>query len=222
MDFLRRLAPARTPDPTRAVALLPARFAHADPLRTPLDDARSPPGLEEDGASSRAANFASAVTAGAALGLASATSVQRAPTAPRLPQRGSTRDENRSPTSSRDSITGVARSVIDAEPNAARNQSSVNSAHANSELPILAASYLVQGRQTLPVRACVAPPLSHAIQEVQPGQSPATDQVVHVTIGRIEVIAHNAPAPVVHARPAARQATVDLSDYLRGDQGSRR
>jgi hypothetical protein len=47
-------------------------------------------------------------------------------------------------------------------------------------------------------------------------------QVVHVTIGRIDVIAHTAPAPAVRRSPTPRQGTVTLADYLRGEDGSRR
>ena len=51
MDFLRSLAPSREIDPTRAVAVLPSRFASETPLRAiggqarlahPSDETESP------------------------------------------------------------------------------------------------------------------------------------------------------------------------------------
>ncbi|MEO5658408.1 MAG: hypothetical protein ABIQ90_01245 [Polaromonas sp.] len=46
-------------------------------------------------------------------------------------------------------------------------------------------------------------------------------QVVHVTIGRIDVVANAAPTPAVRRTQAPRQGTVTLADYLRGGKGSR-
>jgi hypothetical protein len=45
-------------------------------------------------------------------------------------------------------------------------------------------------------------------------EAPAAETVIHVSIGRIEVRATQAPKAPVRERPAARPA-VDLEDYLR-------
>jgi hypothetical protein len=52
---------------------------------------------------------------------------------------------------------------------------------------------------------------------------PAEDnQVVHVSIGRIDVVANVAPAPAAPRAQKPRPGSVALADYLRGDNGSRR
>src|SRR5207245_6219116 len=82
------------------------------------------------------------------------------------------------------------------------------------------------GRKTKAMAVTTAPPnaaqpLSQAVL-AQRGQ-PARDEnhVVHVTIGRIDVIANTAPAPTIRTSPAPRQASVTLSDYLRPRKGDR-
>jgi len=69
------------------------------------------------------------------------------------------------------------------------------------------------------------PPLppSRSRREAQASETPAAasvEPVVHVTIGRIDLVAQ---APAVRPRPAVRAtSTVPLSDYLRGQPGGRR
>jgi hypothetical protein len=67
----------------------------------------------------------------------------------------------------------------------------------------------------------VALPLSQSILAQRTLQSRDDSQVVHVTIGRIDVVANTAPAPAVGRGPTPRQRTATLADYLRGG-GSRR
>jgi hypothetical protein len=68
----------------------------------------------------------------------------------------------------------------------------------------------------------VALPLSQSILAHRTLQSRDDSQVVHVSIGRIDVVANTAPAPATRRSPTPRQATVTLADYLRGGSGSRR
>jgi hypothetical protein len=48
------------------------------------------------------------------------------------------------------------------------------------------------------------------------------NQVVHVSIGRIDVVATVAPTPAAAPAPKPRSGTVPLADYLRGENRSRR
>jgi hypothetical protein len=68
----------------------------------------------------------------------------------------------------------------------------------------------------------VALPLSESILAQRTLQSRDENHVVHVTIGRIDVVANTAPSPAVRRSPTPRQATVTLADYLRGGNESRR
>ena len=65
-------------------------------------------------------------------------------------------------------------------------------------------------------------PLSQAVLTQRTLQSREDNQVVHVTIGRIEVIANTAPAPAARRSPTPRRATVPLAEYLRRGNGGRR
>jgi hypothetical protein len=73
-----------------------------------------------------------------------------------------------------------------------------------------------------PAQAHVALPLSRAVLSQRTLESRDDSQVVHVTIGRIDVVANAAPAPAARRGPTPRRATVTLADYLRGGTGSRR
>jgi acyl CoA:acetate/3-ketoacid CoA transferase beta subunit len=64
--------------------------------------------------------------------------------------------------------------------------------------------------------------LSPAILAQRAAQPGEDNQVVHVSIGRIDVVANVAPAPAAARTPKPRSGTVALADYLRGDNGSRR
>jgi len=96
---------------------------------------------------------------------------------------------------------------------------------AGSELQSVAALLAAsQGLRSVAAPAAqtrVSPPLSQSILEQRTLQSRDDSQVVHVSIGRIDVVANTAPAPAVRRSPTPRQ-TVTLADYLRGGDGSRR
>jgi len=68
----------------------------------------------------------------------------------------------------------------------------------------------------------VAAPLSPTAVSERQQQSRSDDQIVHVTIGRIDVIANAAPSTPARTAPTPRTASVSLSDYLRADTGKRR
>ena len=78
-----------------------------------------------------------------------------------------------------------------------------------------------QEGNTRPVPAQDAWPLSGASLAQRAPRLQDDGPVVHVTIGRIEVVAHTAPAQAPPRSPAPRQPSVKLADYLRGSQGGR-
>ena len=84
-----------------------------------------------------------------------------------------------------------------------------------------ASSPALQAAIAPPAQARAALPLSQALLAQRKLASRDDSQVVHVTIGRIEVVANTAAAPASRRSPAPRQATVTLADYLNGGHGSR-
>jgi hypothetical protein len=67
-----------------------------------------------------------------------------------------------------------------------------------------------------------AAPLSPAALAQRAPQRGEDNQVVHVSIGRIDVVATVAPTPAAAPAPKPRSGTVPLADYLRGENRSRR
>ena len=204
MDFVRRLAPQREADVTRAVAVLPSRFASENPLRATIGGAR--PAQRHP-----------------------ITGVQSVQTAIDTEPTRSVNEE----------ATPLARPLSHAQGGAP--DIGVDEAHAFQERngtiserakPIRlemhdlaaasAARHDVQS-VTAPLAAPrLALPLSQAILAQRTLQSRDDNQVVHVTIGRIDVVANTAAAPAIRRTPTPRQPTVTLADYLRGGSGSRR
>jgi hypothetical protein len=183
MDFLRRLAPRPEGDTTRAVAVLPSRFASESPLRATVGQARPVQRADDDEASlSLDATSPSAATH----------------------MLGARRDAG---TSVRGTDSERARSTGPEQQGPAT---------------AFAAAHSPQGVAAPLVQLGVALPLSRAILAQRTLQSRDDSQEVHVTIGRIEVVANTAPAPAVRRSPTPRQATVTLADYLRGGNESRR
>ena len=66
-----------------------------------------------------------------------------------------------------------------------------------------------------------APPMSEGALATRVTQPEDQQAVVHVTIGRIEVTAVNAPAPAQAASSRPPRNTVSLADYLRNGSGRR-
>lgn len=198
MDFLHRLAPPRVTDASRAVAVLPSRFAGDSPLRAAIGQVLPAQRPDDDETS--------------------------------LSLDGPPRRDNEKATSSTDAPTGAGAPDIDvADPRAFRNRRGANSERARPASPelqglaaALPASHGLQGVAPSPAQPRVALPLSQAILAQRTLQSRDDGQVVHVTIGRIDVVANAAPAPAVRRSPTPRQGTVTLADYLRGGNGSRR
>ena len=249
MDFLRRLAPPRETDVTRAVAVLPPRFARESPLRATIGQAR-PAERPDDDEALLALDATSAPAAYVGSGRGTAGDITRsldtkmgidAVTAQQNPVKGiqtsqavsrpfgiepTRRDSGKatSPTHT----PAEAPDIDVADPRAGQDRHGTNLERAKPSRPelqgfvaALMASPSFQDIAAAPAQARVALPLSQAILAQRTLQSRDDSQVVHVTIGRIEVIANTAPAPAARRSPTPRQGTVTLADYLRGGKGSR-
>ena len=249
MDFLRRLAPPRETDATRAVALLPSCFASERPMRAMIGQARPAQRPDDDEALlSLDTTSAPAAYAGSGRGAESYTTlsldaklVVDAVTAQQDPVKGVqpsqvvSRPFGIKPTL-RDSQTATSPTHAPAEapdldvadPRAGQDRHGASLERAKQARPelqgfvaALAASQGLQGVAVPLAQPRVALPLSQAILAQRTLQSRDDGQVVHVTIGRIDVVANTAPAPAVTRSPPPRQATVTLADYLRSGNGSR-
>jgi len=241
MDFLRRLAPPRETDPARAVAVLPSRFASEMPLRVTVGQPQHVHHVDEDEASlTPETSSVPAVISAFATPRHSVADVRPSqavllPLGSELPRRG--KKKAISPTPKPAELPNVDA----AEPRQWQDQQGVNSERAqpiNPELRVLSvslpATHVFQsvnappdsdGPQMVaapPAQSRPASPLSQGILTQRTLQSRDDNQVVHVTIGRIDVVASAAPAPAARRSPTSRQATVPLAEYLRGGSGSRR
>ena len=228
MDFLRRLAPPRETDVTRAFAVLPSRFASDNPLQATIaqaspaqhpDDDEAP--LSHDAASPPAANDTLAAQRHRV------SSVQPSQATPRPLAGEPTRRDNENATSPAYAPAEAPR-IHGADLRAFQHRHGENPERDRQAGPerqslaaMPAATYILQNVTAPPAQARVALPLSEAILSQRTLQSRDDSQVVHVTIGRIDVVANTAPAPAVRRSPAPRQATVTLADYLRGSRGGR-
>jgi hypothetical protein len=228
MDFLRRLAPPRETDAMRAFAVLPSRFASQNPLPATMTHARlaqrpddnEAPLLSEEALPPAANNTLAAQRP-------PVSSVQPSPAASRPLASAPVRRDNEKAALPAYALS-EASSIHVADPRAFQNRHGGNperTGPASLEPQRLAAPPAgTQGIQTAaapPAQARVVLPLSESILAQRAHQSQDDKQVVHVTIGRIDVVASPAPAPAMRRTPTPRQATVTLADYLRGDKGSR-
>jgi hypothetical protein len=221
MDFLRRLVSSRQTDATRAFALLPSRFASQSPLQQGIPGQGWPAQRIDDDETPLSAEAASPSAAQRGYPL---TSVKSSQTAPRPHADAPTRRDNEKASSPAHAPTeapgiDVARVGHDwqkqeraspacAEPKGLAAATSTATGH-------------LQNARATPVQAHETWPLSHASLAQRALKAQDDKQVVHVTIGRIDVVANTAPAPAVQRTAAPRQATVTLADYLRGSKGRR-
>ena len=239
MDFLRRLAPPRETDATRAVAVLPSRFASQSPLQATMAQGR-PAQRPDDDEASLSPDAALPPAANDTLAQRPpVTSVQPSQAAPRPPAIEPTRRDNKKATSpahvpANGKATSPAYAPAEAprnhvvNPRAFQDRHGVNLERAKAASPelqglaaTLAATHGLQNVTAPLAQARAASPLSQAILAQRTRDSRDDSQVVHVTIGRIEVVASAAPPPAVRRSPAPRQGTVTLADYLRGSHGGR-
>ena len=249
MDFLRRLAPPREPDATRAVAVLPSRFTSERPLRATIGQTGPAQRPDDDEALlALDATSAPAAYAGSGRGTEGDTTLSLdtklgvdAVTAQQNPVKGiqtsqavsrpfgiepTRRDSGKatSPTHA----PAEAPDIDVADPRAGQDWHGSNLERAKPSRPelqgfvaALVASPSLQDVAAPPTQPRTALPLSQAILAQRTLQSRDDRQVVHVTIGRIEVVANTAPAPAVRRSQTPPQGTVTLADYLRGSHRDR-
>ena len=205
-------------------------MAQASPAQRPDDDEAS---LSPDAASPPAANNTLAAQRHPVI------SVQPSQAAPRPLASEPARRDNEKATSpphapangkatSPAHAPAEARGIHVADPRAFQDRHGENPERARPASPepldlaaTPAAAHGLQNATAPSAQASVALPLSQAILAQRTLQSRDDSQVVHVTIGRIDVIANTSPAPAVRRNPTPRQATVTLADYLRGGKGAR-
>jgi hypothetical protein len=229
MDFLRQLNPARETDAARALAVLPSRFSGLHPLQGIDDQARSgsigndetslwrQPGLPPDANPMAAAQRPAA----AAIPPAQATTI---------PQAGKPRQSENVQAMSPVAVPAKASGAPEAplfsavQGRAGGNAGRARSASSQAMGPaaaVMAAMPALEQAGTPPAPAQEAWPLSDASLAQRVPRPQDDGPVVHVTIGRIEVVAHTAAAPAPARGPAPRQPSVTLADYLRGSHGGR-
>jgi len=244
MDFLQRLAPSREGDGSRAVAALPSRFAAGGPLRAPIGPRQPEHDLDEGlslavdtAARDSAAHPRSAPPPTMAAGpRRPAAALRLAPPA----TSGSGDGAGAAPTDEADLApvrAGLARSE-----RVAQRPSIVDAPHGDERPSIVDALRGDEPRGDLALHPFAPPRAAEAHRAGRPPVAPlrtpaplsaaslahrvpdASDEpsVVHVSIGRIEVVANVTPPPAARRAPAPRQPTVPLADYLRGDRGGRR
>ena len=204
MDFLRRLAPPRETDTTRAVPVLPSWFVRESPLRSTT--AQTGPVHHPDDDDTR---FSLDAKGGAAA------------TNDLAGQRRHSTVWTDAPAEASDSEAGAPSVYPDRhEALSGRTRSASPEQHRPSVGS--AARERARDRSVPPGPAHVRRPLSRTILAQRSLQRGDDGQVVHVTIGRIDVVANTGPAPAVRRGPLPRPGTATLSDYLRGDNGKRR
>lgn len=252
MDFLRCLAPLRETDTSRAVAVLPSRFDGGSPLRAAIGEPRPVQRMDDrdlsvsgdtvpasDGERKPAQHPARTRSTRPEVPSPLTAESRSLPVGPRsnasppelgeLPLHRAGRD---APKASRSPVRNEPRDLDAASPLRAaplRAQPSERAAHtAPSTLDVDVAASAVfanhgERRAAVPAGAArVALPLSEASLAQRAGHARDENSVVHVTIGRIDVVANVVPPATARRSPTPRPPTVALSDYLRGGSGGRR
>lgn len=233
MPFLQQLAPPDTTQSRRAYALLPARFAQ----QRPIDDLPEPAHLdlaagavptwpEIDWASAAQHRPGPETLAGAAAhGQARQTPGDDAPAGKSRYVQGASaqsRTDARPASSTAPSPRAMSAPSLHARP----LQDGTERARRDPDTPAAPAAHARGTQLSLPQSSQPSAPLASLRQPAAP-LSPATlaqrivppnhdEQVVHVTIGRIDVVATTPPAPAAKPARAARQEPTTLADYLRG------
>jgi hypothetical protein len=207
MEFLRSLAPSRASDVTRAVPVLPPQFARQAPQVLQQPEGATEPLSEID---------ASEVGSTRVPSNAGVLAVE-------IPEASDGRP--------------VVRVRTEARPADAQAKDNTNVAHRDLALRGESRAHVTRSdlvragdppatehRRQPSVddssRTQPASPLSSAALASRALQPRETNEVIHVSIGRIDGVANTTP-PAPRREPTRRQDTVTLADYLRGN-GARR
>ena len=245
MDFLRRLAPPREGDTTRAVAVLPSRFARESSLRSASGFPTANPISQDEGLpeSSEAPSPPVAVQDGSEPAYvrraASARRVDRSSIEQRvagLPPLDMPGPARAPPVYQGHLESMTPRSPLRPEaPNTDSEDANLVSGSRSGRAQYPASAAFAAEATALPAPASgtrraaapligaprTAPPLSEGALAARVTQPEEQQAVVHVTIGRIEVTAIHAPAPARAVSPRPTRNTVSLADYLRSGSGRR-
>lgn len=226
MDFLRRLAPLRDTDATRAVAVLPSRFSSATALHGASAPASST-GPFDEGAFVRRREAAAAQRSS----MAAVAPRQVGGEPPRdlslqahvVPLHAAYAQPSAQwrPPAEAPTIAGAIAAAR--APGDHRFTPPLQASLADPQPAALPAAPAGHHPAAVPpAQARIGAPLSQAVVAQRALASGGDSPVVHVTIGRIDVVAGTPPpAPAARRGPKApRPAAVSLADYLRA--GSRR
>jgi hypothetical protein len=218
MKFLRSLAASRGTSPSRAIALLPSRFASDGPLRGTPAHARGDDRTADEEVPIALDPISAPAEVKSVPAQLRTHVVRQADLAAPRPF-----DVEQLLSNHAVSVTKVERST-EAEPRPLKPASGrpLHDAHAESSEPAKLAGMELRRFNPGAANTDQVSPLSAAIVAQRTLQSRDENQVVHVTIGRIDVVANAAPAPAQRRNATPRQATVTLSDYLRGESAGRR
>jgi hypothetical protein len=221
MEFLRRLAPPRATDATRAVAVLPSRFSDDSPLRATPGEA--PPGQrapDDEPASAADATGMPAARDPLPTRPASPAGTQQARTPPVPPGGHPAGPGDR--TAAAAPATRAGMPAFEDPPAVTSSPAGPRARTPQSAAPAMAPGRGPEPAAPAPFEPAPAAPMSPAILAQRAPHPGEDNQVVHVSIGRIDVVANVAPAPGAPRTPKPRPGSVALADYLRGDNGSRR
>jgi hypothetical protein len=211
MEFLQRLAPPRNADRSRAVPVLPPCFARETPLgaagierAAALRDDLALSNPPDAGAPDRAAvpetgrdEDEASPRAGVAPGVSDRTARPRETATPQASLSAELRARAIR-------AAGAPAGVADRAQDAPRLRDAAARAVVVASKP-----------------AHVTLPLSQRLLVQQGVRTRDEARSIHVTIGRIEVIATSAPAPVERRAPAPRQPSIALADYLQSGKDGR-
>lgn len=243
MDFLRRLMPPRPTDASRAVAALPSRYAEASPLAVSL--AGSTRGAQAGADPAASARDTAAAPArrhrdaprgsrlteedeGTSLHLSSPRPPGPDVSPPQPPAHREypfARGIREQPSSAQQGLDGAAPWSRQTGTRVPDLMGFEQRASAPDRPGAAAARSMCSGQHgiaAVPNASHAAAPLSQASIAHRRLQAGDDNPVVHVTIGRIDVVAVSAPQPAARRAAVPRQGTATLADYLRGSNGSRR
>lgn len=237
MDFARRLTPLRESDPTRAIAVLPSRFAGESPLRASIaapaqrDDSAAPlrpaPMPASDAAALRSdasAHHAGDVTRLRAFSsspvVASETDVARPEAvAPTVSAAAAVALASSATSRAQPSVTSPLERLLPASKSVA--MASVAAASGSRVVPPIDAGAPAFGAPRFePLQGATRQPISGAAIASRGPVVKEARPIVHVTIDRIEVRAAAASARAVPtARARVPSASPSLGEYLRRRNG---
>jgi len=236
MDFARRLAPMHDGDASRAMAVLPSRFAGEREGAAALDSAadHGEPPWREAGATPQMAERSDASAPSRHDGLApaqaaGAPAITTPRSAPSVKVRVDAGRQHEGPSATAPMASVAARASVAATPHEMPSSIATSAVPHTAELSGADAAPATPMRAiaagAMPIAPTTRQPLSDAVLAARHAIEPSRP-VVHVTIDRIDVRAPSTAArEAATPRPRQTASSVSLGDYLRqrsGASGGRR